>query len=140
MTPSLPIRRLQVAAVRPLSPRMTRVTLGGADLAGFALAGPDQQVKLFFPRPEGTTPVLPEHGADGGDGSDVMRWYAAYAAIPEERRPWMRSYTLRAHDPVAGTVDVDFHLHTGVDEGPAARWARTARPGRTWPRPRNAST
>ena len=86
MTPSLPIRRLQVAAVRPLSPRMTRVTLGGADLSGFALAGPDQQVT------------------------------------------------------VAGTVGVDFHLHAGVDEGPATRWARTARPGRTWPRPRNAST
>ncbi|WP_406859029.1 siderophore-interacting protein [Streptomyces sp. HUAS MG47] len=126
MTSFLPLRRVRVGAVRPLTPRMTRVTLGGPERSGFALAGPDQQVKLFFPRPGGAALVLP--GSEDGDG-DVMRWYAAYGAIPADRRPWMRSYTLRAHDPAAGTVDVDFHLHGGADEGPATRWARSARPG-----------
>ncbi|MEU7006448.1 siderophore-interacting protein [Streptomyces sp. NPDC046332] len=46
----------------------------------------------------------------------------------------MRSYTIRAHDPAAGTVDIDFYLH-GTDgrarHGPATRWARAARPGDT---------
>ncbi|MFK0213348.1 siderophore-interacting protein [Streptomyces sp. NPDC090298] len=122
----LPLHRLTVTAVRPVTPRMRRVTLGGAGLDGFALAGPDQQVKLFFPRPGQAEPVLPAPGP----GDDAMRWYGAYAALPEADRPWMRSYTLRAHDPVAGTVDVDFHLHGDAeDEGPATRWARSARPG-----------
>ncbi|MFI9117192.1 siderophore-interacting protein [Streptomyces venezuelae] len=121
---ALPLRLLRVTGVRRLTPRMRRVTLGGDALAGFSLGGPDQQVKLFFPRPGQAEPVLPVPGADG----DVMRWYAAYSALPEAVRPWMRSYTLRAHDPAAGTVDIDFHLHGG-DEGPATRWARAARPG-----------
>ncbi|MEU2237304.1 siderophore-interacting protein [Streptomyces vietnamensis] len=123
---SLPLRRLRVTAVRPVTPRMLRVTLGGPGLDGFALAGPDQQVKLFFPRPGQAEPVLPVPEP----GGDVMRWYGAYAALPEAERPWMRSYTLRAHDPAAGTVDIDFFLH-GDDEdaGPATRWARSARPG-----------
>ncbi|MEU7069764.1 siderophore-interacting protein [Streptomyces narbonensis] len=126
--PDFPLRRLRVTAVRRITPRTLRVTLGGSALAGFTLAGPDQQVKLFLPRMPGTEPVLPAVGADG----DVMRWYGAYAAIPETERPWMRSYTLRAHDPVAETVDIDFHLHGeagAAGEGPATRWARGARPG-----------
>nr|WP_223184063.1 siderophore-interacting protein [Streptomyces sp. CBMA291] len=125
------MRRLRVTAVHALTPRTRRITLGGPDLEGFALTGPDQQVKLFFPRPGQSEPVLPDPGADG----DVMRWYAAFAALPEPLRPWMRSYTLRAHDPVSGTVDIDFFLHGAPDgagadaEGPATRWARAARPG-----------
>ncbi|ORT56789.1 siderophore-interacting protein [Streptomyces sp. CB03238] len=124
---SLPVRHVHVTAVRRVTPRMVRVTFGGEALAGFALAGPDQQVKLYFPKPGRATPVLPE--PDGADG-DVMRWYAAYSAIPEDERPWMRSYTVRAHDPRRGTIDIDFVLHDG-DEGPATRWARAARPGDT---------
>ncbi|WP_426362410.1 siderophore-interacting protein [Streptomyces sp. E-08] len=122
----LPLHRLTVIAVRPVTPRMRRITLGGPSLDGFTLAGPDQQVKLFFPRPGRTEPVLPVPGPD----DDAMRWYGAYAALPEADRPWMRSYTLRAHDPAAGTVDVDFLLHgEGEDAGPATRWAGSARPG-----------
>ncbi|MFD0369741.1 siderophore-interacting protein [Streptomyces sp. NPDC127114] len=120
---------MRVTAVRPVTPRMLRVTLGDPSLSGASLARPDAQVKLYFPRPGQSEPVLPAPDPDG----DVMRWYAAYGAIPEPRRPWMRSYTIRAHDPAAGTVDVDFHLHGGDEgggaEGPATRWARGARPG-----------
>lgn len=127
--PAFPLRRLLVTAVRRITPRTLRVTLGGPSLAGFTLDGPDQQVKLFLPRTRDTELVLPAVGADG----DVMRWYAAYAAIPETERPWMRSYTIRAHDPVAETVDIDFHLHgegrAEAPEGPATRWARGTRPG-----------
>jgi NADPH-dependent ferric siderophore reductase len=104
---------------------MARVTFGGPDLADFALAGPDQQVKLYFPKPGRRVPVLPGP-ADDGDG-DVMRWYAAFQAIPEDERPWTRSYTVRAHDPLRGTVDVDFVLHR--DAGPATRWALSAAAG-----------
>ncbi|MEU9981814.1 siderophore-interacting protein [Streptomyces sp. NPDC050856] len=125
----LPVRHVRVTAVRRVTPRMVRITFGGPALADFLLAGPDQQVKLFFPKPGRSAPVLPE--PDGADG-DVMRWYAAYQAIPEHERPWMRSYTIRAHDPGRRTVDIDFLLHgDAADEGPATRWARRARPGDT---------
>ena len=124
--PPLPLRLIRVTGVRPVTPRMVRVTFGVPDLGGLSLAGPDQQVKLFFPRRPGTEPVLPALGPDG----DVMRWYAAYAELPEADRPWMRSYTIRTHDPSAATLDVDFLLHTGGEgDGPATRWARQARPG-----------
>ncbi|MET9957415.1 siderophore-interacting protein [Streptomyces sp. NPDC006339] len=121
----LPLRRVRVTGVRSLTPRMVRVTLGDPSLAGASLARPDAQVKLFFPRAGQAEPVLPTPDPDG----DVMRWYAAYGAIPEERRPWMRSFTVRAHDPAAGTVDIDFLLHGGEEDGPATGWARRARPG-----------
>jgi len=39
----------------------------------------------------------------------------------------MRSYTIRAHHPDSGTIDIDFVLHDHA--GPATRWAETARPG-----------
>ncbi|MEV8416578.1 siderophore-interacting protein [Streptomyces niveus] len=122
---SLPVRVVEVSAVRRLSPHMVRVTFGGPALADFTYDGPDQQVKLYFPRPGQTAPVLPEPGTDG----DPMRWYGAFQAIPEDERPWTRSYTVRAHDPASGTIDIDFVLHEGEGEGPATRWARSARSG-----------
>lgn len=126
--------------MRRISPRMVRVTLGGPALADFSYEAPDQQVKLYFPRPGQSAPRLPEPGADG----DIMRWYGELQAIPEDERPWTRSYTIRAHDAARGTVDIDFVLHGGAGgggdggdtagdgeaaEGPATRWARSAGPG-----------
>ncbi|MFK8850293.1 siderophore-interacting protein [Streptomyces sp. Ac-502] len=111
---SLPVRYVQVAAVRRLSPHLVRITFGGPDLAGFRLDAPDQQVKLYFPRHGQRAPRLPEPPADG----DPMRWYQAFQAIPEDERPWMRSYTVRAHHPEDGTIDIDFVLHgTGPESG-----------------------
>lgn len=45
-------RTLTVLRVTPLTPRITRVTLGGAELAGFSAPGPADHVKLFFPEGE----------------------------------------------------------------------------------------
>lgn len=129
MTTRLPVRLIEVVDVQRLTPHMTRITFGGEDLAAsFAeipTTEPDQQMKLYFPRPGQTQPRLPEPDAEG----DFMRWYAAYGAIPEPQRPWMRSFTIRRFHPDEGLVDVDFVLHD--DAGPAARWARSARPGDT---------
>ncbi|MFI2236314.1 siderophore-interacting protein [Streptomyces chrestomyceticus] len=156
----LPVRYIEVTAVRRLSPHLVRITFGGPDLAGFRLNAPDQQVKLYFPRPGQRAPRLPEAPADG----DLMRWYQAFRTIPEDERPWMRSYTVRAHHPGTGTIDIDFVLHgtdtvsgpdsgsdsgsdsdpasgpvsgsengsaSGSANGPATRWARLAAPGDT---------
>ncbi|WP_432067518.1 siderophore-interacting protein [Streptomyces sp. C10-9-1] len=125
MSPSTPVRYIRVAATRRLTPHMRRVTFHAPSLGELPPPGPDRQVKLFFPRTGRGAPVLPEAPADG----DVMRWYAAYTALPEEERPWMRSYTLRAHRPGAREIDVDFVLHR--DAGPATRWAAAAGAGDT---------
>lgn len=111
-----PVGELTVTRVRPLTPRMVRASFTAPD--GFE-SWPDQQLKLCFPRG-------PELALPPSDG-DEMRWYHAFLAIPEESRPWMRSFTVRRHDPDRRELDIDFVLHG--DAGPAVRWARTAAPG-----------
>ncbi|MFF8957322.1 siderophore-interacting protein [Streptomyces sp. NPDC014894] len=117
---------LHVTRVERITPHMVRVTFGGEDLTEFTDVSPDQHVKLFFSRQADRAPVIPPMPADG----DVNRWHAAYLAMPEAERPWMRSYTIRAHDPGRHEVDIDFVIHgEGGSSGPAARWAAGAVPG-----------
>lgn len=107
----------QVTRVEPLTPRMTRIAFGGPDLAGFKWDGPDQRAKLFLPRAGEERPDVPT-------GQD---WYARYRAMPEETRPFLRTYTVRGHRPDRQEIEIDFVLHG--DTGPASTWARRARPG-----------
>jgi NADPH-dependent ferric siderophore reductase len=112
-----------VTRVRQVSPRTRRLTFGGPELADFASVAPDQQVKLFFGRNGERRPWVPQPPADG----DVTRWYRSYLDVPEERRPWMRAYSVREHRAEAAEIDIDFLLHE--ESGPATRWAATAEPG-----------
>lgn len=109
----LRIRLLSVARVRHLTPAMVRVTLAGEDLSGFHSGAHDDHVKLFFPRPGDSLPVLPEL-ADGR------------VLVDETNRPTARDYTPRRYDAQAGELDIDFALH---ESGPASDWARMAKPG-----------
>ncbi|WP_029434111.1 siderophore-interacting protein [Blastococcus sp. URHD0036] len=112
-----------VTGSRRLGPSTVRLTLGAPELAGFGVAGDDQRIKFVLPRQP---------------GSDVMEllvpgdeWYAAYCALPDEVRPFLRTYTVRAARPDRAEIDVDVVLH-GVDgghAGPAATWAAAAVPG-----------
>ena len=52
---------------------------------------------------------------------------AVRAARPREEWPALRTYTVRAFDPVAGELTIDF-VHHG-DAGLAGPWAAAARPG-----------
>jgi NADPH-dependent ferric siderophore reductase len=108
-------RLLQVQRSERITPRMIRVTLGGPELAGFAGEGPDRRIKMFFPAAGQERPAVPR-AASGGPV-----WPAGQA------RPAIRTYTVRRFDAGAGELDVDFVLHEG--HGPAAAWAREARPG-----------
>ncbi|GLU48427.1 SIP domain-containing protein [Nocardiopsis ansamitocini] len=125
MQQRLPVRFIRVTDVQRITPRMARVTFGGDDLADFVTQAPDQQVKLYFPKPGQSVPLLPLPEAD----DDFTSWYQSCAAVPEAEQPWMRSYTVRAHHPHAATIDIDFVLHD--DAGPATQWARSAAPGDT---------
>jgi NADPH-dependent ferric siderophore reductase len=108
-------RLLQVRRSERITPRMVRVTLVGAELAGFDGTGPDRRIRMFFPAPGQDRPAVPR-GASGGPV-----WPAGVV------RPAIRTYTVRRFDPVAAELDVDFVLHSG--HGPAAAWARDVRPG-----------
>lgn len=114
MTTTAP-RLLQVRRSEQITPRMVRVTLGGDELAGFPGIGPDRRVKMFFPVEGQERPAVPRASTAG------PVWPTGQA------RPAIRTYTVRRFDPAAGELDVDFVLHAG--HGPAAAWARTARPG-----------
>ncbi|HET6711723.1 siderophore-interacting protein [Amycolatopsis sp.] len=120
-SPALTYHRAAVTAVRPLTPHMVRVTFAAESFREVPAGAPDQYVKVFFPLPGQEAPVLPE------TGSDVLSWYRTYLAMPDDVRPPMRTYTVRAHRPDAAELDVDFVLHG--DSGPASAWASRARAG-----------
>ena len=104
-----------VVRTEQLTPHLVRVVLGGDGLAGFA-AGEftDHYVKLQFP------PV----GAPYGAPFDAE---AVQAEQPQEWWPVTRTYTVRAWDPAAAELTIDFVVHG--DEGVAGPWAAGAQPG-----------
>jgi NADPH-dependent ferric siderophore reductase len=105
----------RVRRVEQLTPHMIRVVIGGAELTGFG-AGEytDQYVKLLF-TPPGV--VYPEPF----DLDAVRR------DLPRAQWPRLRSYTVRAWDPHALELTIDF-VHHG-DEGIAGPWAAQVQPG-----------
>ena len=111
-----------VAAVRRLGPSFVRLTLAGPELAGFGAAGCDQRFKLVLSRDDAGLDRLRDRGQD---------WYREYCAMPEEQRPVIRTYTVRAARPERAELDVDVVLHGVADghAGPAASWAAAAVPG-----------
>jgi NADPH-dependent ferric siderophore reductase len=108
-------RRVEVVEVLDLTPRMRRVRLAG-DLQDLPVTGPTDHAKLFFPAAPGEEPPEPQLTARG--------LAAPPAGTP---RPY-REYTLRRHDPAAGTVDVDLVRHGG---GLAGAWVEDPR-GALW--------
>lgn len=114
--------RVEVGALRRLSPSFIRVTFTGASLAHFADNGYDQRFKLIFPAPACGFDKMP-----AGE-----RWYSELRALPEEEQCGVRTYTVRAVRRHLGEVDVDMVVHEahGEDDcGPALRWLREAAVG-----------
>lgn len=108
---------VHLAQKQTLTPHMARLTFGGDQIVDMATLAPDQRIKLFFPKPDGTPPAIPNR-AD---------WYELYKAAPPAERVPMRTYTIRSLDADACRLVVDFVMHG--DNGPASRWAEHASPG-----------
>ncbi|SFB51296.1 NADPH-dependent ferric siderophore reductase, contains FAD-binding and SIP domains [Amycolatopsis marina] len=121
---TLAYRVMQVAGVERLTPHMLRIRFSGADLHDVRGAAPDQYIKLFLPLEGQARPQLPPPLAAE---DEVVSWYRRYLAMPDEVRPPMRTYTIRALRQELGELDIDFVLHP--DAGPASNWARSAAPG-----------
>ncbi|MBM7369401.1 siderophore-interacting protein [Gordonia hydrophobica] len=117
-----PAYRAVVTAVRDLTPRMRRLTLSAPELAGLLPSGPDEYLGLLMPQRPGHLVALPEHGIHAN-----IR--AAVAALPDDRRPDLRWYTVRNHRAESSEIDVDVILHG--DTGPGSRFATHAVAGTT---------
>jgi NADPH-dependent ferric siderophore reductase len=105
-------RRLVVDKITAITPKMLRVTLAGAELAGFTSLGFDDHIKLFFPKPP-------------ADGAQPTAMPASEQGLEPAERPPMRDYTPR-YDAAAGRLHIDFAIH---DAGPATDWALQASVG-----------
>ena len=113
----LKLRVLTVVRTENLTAHMRRITLAGSDLEGFVSPAHDDHVKLFFPAPGDTQPVLPTLGK----GANPIEY-------AEGARPVARNYTPRRYDAVKGELEIDFVLH---GDGPASGWAAQAAVGHT---------
>ncbi|MFB4296792.1 siderophore-interacting protein [Actinomadura sp. NTSP31] len=109
------LNRGTVLRTERLTPHMIRVVLGGESLRGFgAGAFTDHYVKLLFPRPDVAYP-------------EPFDMETVRAELPRDQWPSVRTYTVRAWDPEAVELTIDF-VHHG-DKGIAGPWAASARPG-----------
>ena len=97
-------RLLEVRNVTRITPNMQRITLGGADMAGFPERHESANFKL----------VLPPNGQ-------------SIDQLQDDDKPVVRTYTLRKFHAEKNEVDVDFALHD--NPGPATDWAINATPG-----------
>jgi len=115
------VYRAEVARTERVTPHMVRVTLRGDDLSRLPRRGYDHWFRLFLPRPDGETnfDAVPEHFTFGS--------YLKYLTTKSGTRPPFRNYTIRAHRPERGELDIDFVAHG--DAGIAGPWAQQARPG-----------
>jgi NADPH-dependent ferric siderophore reductase len=111
------LHRVRLARRVPLSTGFMRLTFTGPTLDRFADPGLDQRIKLILPAVDGSLDGMPL----------TDDWYAAWRALPDERRPVVRTYTTRAVRPESREVDVDLVVHEPC--GPAGRFATDASEG-----------
>jgi NADPH-dependent ferric siderophore reductase len=113
---AIPTHVTRVVAAERIGPAFRRLTLGGGGLERFASIAPDEFVYVLLPPPGRTELTI---------GTDFS--WTGYYVMAEADRPIGAYYTVRAHRPDAGELDVDVFLHD--EPGPASGWAATAAPG-----------
>ena len=106
----LKFRLLRVVRTAPITPHLLSVVFTGDDMDDFLSASFDDHVKLFFPLPGQTVPVLP-----AGDPK-------AEGAPPTIAR----DFTPHRYDAAKRELEIQFALH---GTGPASTWAEQAKPG-----------
>jgi NADPH-dependent ferric siderophore reductase len=104
-----------VASTEALTPSLVRVVLEGGDLAELVMPdATDAYINVAF-RPVGAA------------YDEVFDPQTLRDTHPDAEQPARRRYTVRAWDPTARRLTVDFVVHG--DSGVAGPWAATARPG-----------
>lgn len=112
--------RVEVSRVERLTPSFRQVTFTAPDLHEFGDDGLDQRIKLLIPDRPGQL--------DDVGGPD---WYGRWRDAPVDRRPVLRTYTVRRVRSREGEVDVVLVDHESAhgEPGPAVRWLRAVEPG-----------
>lgn len=106
-------RPVAVRRVEQLTPRLTRITFGGASLEGLTVEDPAASVRLLLPPPGSEAPTTPT-------------WNGNEFLLPDGSRPTIRTFTPRSVDPEAFELDLEVVIHGG---GAASAWAASAAPG-----------
>ncbi|AXE37919.1 siderophore-interacting protein [Acidipropionibacterium virtanenii] len=106
--------RVQVADKQTLSPHFRRLVFTGEDLDIFGTDGLDQRIKLLFANRDGGWIDL---GLDDPVELASGDWYPRWLEADDDRRNPIRTYTVRAIDPVARELTVDFAVHDGAGPG-----------------------
>ncbi|MFE4574415.1 siderophore-interacting protein [Streptomyces chartreusis] len=115
---------LTVQASEQTSPHFMTVTLGGDDVHHLQQIGFDQAGRLFFADPAADDDVfLPSS----------ERWILQLTLQGGNRRPRVRTYTIRRFKPEVSAFDIEISLRE-IDPSertaaPGTRWARAATPG-----------
>ena len=110
------MRTVEVRNVTQIMPRVTRMTLTGPQLAGFASRAPAEHIKLFLPKPGEREAPRTVPGPDGP------------IFPPDLPRPISRTYTPRQFRAESLELDIDIVCH---GHGPGSAWAAQAQPGDT---------
>ncbi|MFD7549939.1 siderophore-interacting protein [Streptomyces sp. NPDC059578] len=105
----------RVVRTERLTPHMQRVVLGGDGLSAFSAdEWTDHYVKILFTPP----------GVSYPEPFDVQQ---VRADFPRDQWPVPRTYSVRAWDPKARELSLDFVIHG--DAGLAGPWAARVQPG-----------
>jgi NADPH-dependent ferric siderophore reductase len=106
-------RRVAVAGVTTLTPRLIRVTVGGPDLDGLVIEQPAASVRLLLPSPGTKDLAMPT-------------WNGNEFLLPDGSRPAIRTLTPHRLDPAIQELDLEIVVHEG---GAASAWAQAAQTG-----------
>jgi NADPH-dependent ferric siderophore reductase len=106
-------RRVAVAGVTTVTPRLIRVTVGGPELDGLVIEQPAASVRLLLPSPGTRELVMPT-------------WKGNEFLLPDGKRPTIRTLTPLRLDPAIQELDLEIVVHEG---GAASAWAQAAQAG-----------
>ena len=108
-----PFRRVTVAAVTRLNPRLVRVTFTGAELDGLIVTEPGASIRLLLPRRDASELVVPT-------------WRGNEFLLPNGIKPAIRTFTPSLMDSTSPVLELDIVVH---GHGVASEWAETVRVG-----------
>lgn len=112
-----PVHTFEVVRSEELSPHMVRVVLGGGGFDTFTPSRfTDSYVKLL---------VVPDDADVAGLPRPLTQ--DSFTRLPADKRPVIRTLTVRRVDPAAREIAIDVVVHG--EHGTAGLWAVGARPG-----------